>query len=61
MWKSPTRVCGRFLGRTGQAMVEYAIATAITVFAAYVVLQVFHNWLAWFYYDATAIICLPIP
>jgi len=61
MWKSATRASQRFLGRSGQATAEYVIATAGAVLAAYIVLQTFEQWLAWFYYDATAVISLPIP
>lgn len=62
MWKYTTSY--RFLRaacQVGQATTEYAIATSIAVLASYAVLQTFGRWLAYYAYDVTALLCLPIP
>ena len=61
MWKFTTHCFHRVACPRGQATTEYAISTAIAVVAAYGVLQTFGRWLAWYAYDVTALLCLPIP
>ena len=61
MWKFATHLTRRLGDRAGQSTAEYVIATAGAVLASYFVLEVFGQWLAIWYYDATAVICLPIP
>ncbi len=61
MWKIPTRVVRLAKGELGQATAEYVIATGAAVIAAYYVLITFHTWLAWYFYDAAALVSLPLP
>lgn len=61
MWKSATHILGWKADAAGQATIEYAIATAGAVLAAYVVIQTFGEWLAGYIYDVIALICLPVP
>lgn len=61
MWKFATHTFGRSADEIGQATIEYAIATAGAVLAAYVVIQTFGEWLAGYIYDVIALICLPVP
>lgn len=61
VWKFATHLARVSTEEIGQATTEYAIATAGAVLAAYFVLITFQRWLSWFYYDAAALISLPIP
>ena len=61
MWKFATRLCRVASEQVGQSTTEYVIATGGAVLAAYFVLITFQRWLAWYYYDAAALISLPIP
>ena len=61
MWKIPTTLTRLAREEIGQSMVEYVIATGAAVLASYFILILFHRWLSWYYYDAAALISLPIP
>lgn len=61
MWKISTRIVRLVRDELGQATAEYVIATGAAVIAAYYVLITFHRWLAWYYYDAAALVSLPLP
>ena len=61
MWKFPTHLWRRCRRRVGQSTTEYVIATAGSVLVAFYVLQLFGEWMGWYFYDMTAVVCLPIP
>jgi len=61
MWKFTTRAVRLVADQAGQSTSEYAIATGGAVIAAIAVLEIFQEWLAFYFYDAAALVSLPIP
>ena len=51
----------RLQDERGQAMVEYAVAVAVTTLGTYAVIQGVLAALRTYYQEVTTLLCLPIP